>query len=233
MSLREQRTKKLSSQDLAGEIKALAFVILKVKKVKCDKIQNLLAIPNLQTAVYDTSVKLTLEEGFPDSIKLSGPKMSITFLICMFFHRNSMASLIKFWITWWSLGLKTSVLLSSWQFSRRYGRVVQPSCWPSLLVSNVLVNRTRIFRLEIKQFFHKEGGREIVFFLYELFWAIKDSDTMLLFWVTILSFKHSIGGCLVKSMKRDGLDFKRFWFLLWIKNLVSVSNIWLLPSTHT
>ena len=96
MSLREQRTKKLSSQDLAEEIKALAFVILKVKKVKCDKIQNLLAIPNLQTAVYDTLVKLTLEEGFPDSIKLSGPKMSITFLICMFFHRNSMTSRIKF-----------------------------------------------------------------------------------------------------------------------------------------
>ena len=34
-----------------------------------------------------------------------------------------------------------------------------------------------------------------VLFLYKLFWAIKDSALMFLFWVASLSFKLSIGGC--------------------------------------
>ena len=64
------KSKKLSSQDLAEEIKALAFAILKMNKVDCDEIQYLLAAPKLKIATYDFAVKTALAEGFPDSEKL-------------------------------------------------------------------------------------------------------------------------------------------------------------------
>mgnify|MGYP000880085874 CR=1 FL=1 len=65
-----KKNKKLSSQDLAEEIKALAFAILKTNKVDYVGLQSLLAIPNLQTSVYDFAMKSALAEGFPDSKRL-------------------------------------------------------------------------------------------------------------------------------------------------------------------
>mgnify|MGYP000985300979 CR=1 FL=1 len=64
------KNKKINFQDLAEEIKALAFAILKTNKVDYTGLQSLLAIPNLETSVYNFAVQSLLAKSFPDSEKL-------------------------------------------------------------------------------------------------------------------------------------------------------------------
>ena len=66
----ESKKKKLSFQDLAAEIKALAFAVLKMNKVEYSGLQSLLALPNLQASAGDAAVKSVLKDVFPDSEKL-------------------------------------------------------------------------------------------------------------------------------------------------------------------
>ena len=66
------KNKKVSAQDLAEEIQALAFAVLKMNKVNCDKLQDLLAAPILQIATYDFMMKSALKKSFPESEKLRG-----------------------------------------------------------------------------------------------------------------------------------------------------------------
>ena len=64
------KNKKPTPEELADEIKALGLAILKLNKVNDTQLQSLIAIPIVQNAVYDASIKLNLKEGFLDSKKL-------------------------------------------------------------------------------------------------------------------------------------------------------------------
>ena len=68
--IEESKKKKLSSQHLATEIRALAFAILKMKNIDDKELQSLLATSNLQTSIYDLILKSTVAQGFKDSEKL-------------------------------------------------------------------------------------------------------------------------------------------------------------------
>ena len=67
----ESKNKKfIRSQELAEEIKTLAFAVLGMNKLDYTELQSLLAAPNLQTSVYNVAVKSALVEVFPDSEQL-------------------------------------------------------------------------------------------------------------------------------------------------------------------
>lgn len=66
----ESQKKKLSSQDLAAELKGLVFAVLKMRKIDHTEVQSLLAMPDLKIKTYDSAVRFTLEESFSDSEKL-------------------------------------------------------------------------------------------------------------------------------------------------------------------
>jgi len=62
--------KQLTSQDLAAEIKALAYAVLKLNKQEYDDIEGLRAIRGLNSNVYDLAVSTKLSDIFKDSIPL-------------------------------------------------------------------------------------------------------------------------------------------------------------------
>ena len=66
----ESEKKKLSSQDLAAEIKALAFAVLKLKQIDYSELEDFAAVPGLKISIYNGAVKSTLAKGFSDSENL-------------------------------------------------------------------------------------------------------------------------------------------------------------------
>lgn len=60
----------LKSQDLAAEIKALAFALLKMKKVGIEELQTLQSNMKIDFATYSATVKTAVTEGFSDSKRL-------------------------------------------------------------------------------------------------------------------------------------------------------------------
>lgn len=70
LSYEEMEKKKLTSQDLAAEIKALALAILKIKKMDVEELEFLLASPKVKPSTYNSVVESTIAEAFKDSQKL-------------------------------------------------------------------------------------------------------------------------------------------------------------------
>lgn len=65
-----QARQQLTSQHLAEEIKALAYLVLKLKNINYTQFESLRGILNLKPATYEVEVNETLAEGFKDCEEL-------------------------------------------------------------------------------------------------------------------------------------------------------------------
>ena len=66
----EVSNSQLTSKELAAEIKALAFLVLKLKKIDDTDLKQLSQMPNLKSTIYDYAVKETIAEKFKDSKRM-------------------------------------------------------------------------------------------------------------------------------------------------------------------